>query len=145
MKRRKSEQLVPRHRTVDTLSRMHAAGTIDAAMLEAGRQFQRTFALAQLDPLRAVNLLRVPGGSNASEPGTTALRARERVHRVLAALGGPDSPAGSCAWHVLGYGRSVREWALCQSWNGRPVRQEQAHGILVAALGMLAVHYRLAA
>jgi hypothetical protein len=27
-----------------------------------------------------------------------------------------------------------------QGWGGRPVRQEQAYGILVAALGMLAAH-----
>jgi hypothetical protein len=27
-----------------------------------------------------------------------------------------------------------------QGWGGRPVRQEQAQGILVAALGMLAMH-----
>ena len=26
-------------------------------------------------------------------------------------------------------------------WGGRPVRQEQAQGILVAALGMLAAHF----
>jgi hypothetical protein len=31
-----------------------------------------------------------------------------------------------------------REWAIRQGWGGRPVRQEQAQGILVAALGMLA-------
>ena len=60
------------------------------------------------------------------------------------ALGGHDSPAGSCAWHVLGCGRSVREWALRQGWGGRPVRQEQAQGMLVAALGLLAAHYGLA-
>ena len=28
-----------------------------------------------------------------------------------------------------------------QGWGGRPVRQEQAQGILVAALGMLAMGY----
>jgi hypothetical protein len=28
-----------------------------------------------------------------------------------------------------------------QGWGGRPVRVEQAHGILVAALGVLARHY----
>jgi hypothetical protein len=30
---------------------------------------------------------------------------------------------------------------LRQGWGGRPVRQEQAQGILVAALGMLAAHF----
>jgi hypothetical protein len=38
----------------------------------------------------------------------------------------------------VGLQRSVREWALRQGCGGRPVRQEQAQGILVAALGMLA-------
>ena len=28
-----------------------------------------------------------------------------------------------------------------QGWGGRPVRQEQAQGILVAAFGMLAAHF----
>jgi hypothetical protein len=67
----------------------------------------------------------------------------QRFRLARLALGGHDSPAGSCAWHVLGYGRSVREWALRQGWGGRPVRQEQAHGMLVAALGLLAAHYGL--
>jgi hypothetical protein len=38
----------------------------------------------------------------------------------------------------VGLQRSVREWAMRQGWGGRPVRQEQAQGILVAALGVLA-------
>jgi hypothetical protein len=59
----------------------------------------------------------------------------------MRALGGISSPAGSCVWHVVGLQRSVREWAVRQGWGGRPVRQEQAQGILVAALGMLATHY----
>jgi hypothetical protein len=37
---------------------------------------------------------------------------------------------------------SIREWAMRQGWGGRPVRQEQAQGILVAALGVLARHFR---
>jgi hypothetical protein len=56
------------------------------------------------------------------------------------ALGGIGSPAGSCVWHVVGLQRSVREWAIRQGWGGRPVRHEQAQGILIAALGMLAAH-----
>jgi len=31
--------------------------------------------------------------------------------------------------------------ALRQGWGGRPVRQESAQGILVAALGVLVKHY----
>jgi hypothetical protein len=137
-------RIVVHHRVVDTLARMRQAGTIDAAMLDAGREFQRSFILAQLDPLRAVDLLRVPGSGREPEPGNVEVAARNRVHRALLALGGHGSPTGSCAWHVLGCGRSVREWALRQGWGGRSVRQEQARGMLVAALGLLAVHYGLA-
>ena len=57
---------------------------------------------------------------------------------ALDALGGLGSPAGSCVWHVLGLQRSIREWAMRQGWGGRPVRVEQAQGILIAALGVLA-------
>ena len=51
----------------------------------------------------------------------------------------PAPPAR--AWGHIGLQRSVREWALRQGWGGRPVRQEQAQGILIAALGMLAGHF----
>jgi hypothetical protein len=132
------------HRVVDTLARMRKAGTIDAPMLDAGREFQRSFLLARFDPLRAVDLLRVPGSGREPEPGNMQMAARNRVHRALLALGGHDSPAGSCAWHVLGCGWSLREWALGQGWRGRPVRQEHAQGILIAVLGLLATQYGFA-
>jgi hypothetical protein len=48
-----------------------------------------------------------------------------------------SSCAGPCVWHVVGLQRSVRKWAMRQGWGGRPVPQEQAQGILVAALGVL--------
>ena len=37
----------------------------------------------------------------------------------------------------MGSGLGVAIW---QGWGGRPVRQEQAQGILLAALGMLAAY-----
>jgi hypothetical protein len=69
--------------------------------------------------------------------------ARWRLHSAVTALGGQASPAGSACWEVLGLGRSLREWALGHGWRGRPLRQETAQGILVAALGVLAGHYGL--
>jgi hypothetical protein len=85
-------------------------------------------------------LMRLPGGS----PGDLTdaqVDARRRIGKALDALGGLGSPAGSCVWHVVGLQRSLREWALRQGWGGRPVRVEQAQGILVAALGVLAGWY----
>jgi hypothetical protein len=109
-------------------------------MHEAAQDFQANFIIAQLDPLRALPVLRVPGTGREPDLSERQLHAKRRVHEAMQALGGISSPAGSCVWHVVGLQRSVREWAMRQGWNGRPVRQEQAQGILVAALGMLAAH-----
>ena len=80
-------------------------------------------------------------GGGGSEVTEGQLDAKRRVHRALEALGGIGSPAGSCIWHVLGCGRSIRKWAIRQAWNGRPSDQKEAKGILIAALGMVAAHY----
>jgi hypothetical protein len=125
---------------VDTLGKMLRAGTITQEMHDAARDFLAAFIIAQLDPLRALPVLRVPGTGREPDLSERQLHARRRVHEAMAALGGISSPAGSCVWHVVGLQRSVREWALRQGWGGRPVRQEQAQGILVAALGVLAAH-----
>ena len=133
-------RIVYHRQTVDTLGKMLRAGTIDQAMHDAGQDFQAAFIIAQLDSLRALPVLRVPGTGREPQLNERQLHARRRVHQAMAALGGISSPAGSCVWHVIGLQRSVHEWAIRQGWGGRPVRQEQAQGILVAALGMLAAH-----
>jgi hypothetical protein len=120
---------------------MLRAGTITEEMDDAAKDFQAAFIIANLDPLRAVPILRVPGTGREPELNERQLDARRRVHQSLEALGGLSSPAGSCVWHVVGLQRSVREWAIRQGWGGRPVRQEQAQGIVVAALGVLVGHF----
>ena len=130
-------RIVVHHRTVDTLGKMLNAGTITPEMHDAAKDFQAAFIVANLDPIRALPILRVPGTGREPELNERQLHARRRVHETLQALGGISSPAGSCVWHVVGLQRSVREWAMRQGWGGRPVRQEQAQGILVAALGVL--------
>jgi hypothetical protein len=134
-------RIVYHHRTVDTLGKMLRAGTIDQAMHDAAKDFQAAFIIAQLDPLRALPILRVPGTGREPDLSERQLHAHRQVHQAMAALGGISSPAGLLAWHVVGLQRSVREWAIRQGWGGRPVRQEQAQGILIVALGMLAAHF----
>jgi hypothetical protein len=131
-------QIVLHHRTVDTLGKMLRAGTIDEAMHNAAKDFQANFIIAQLDPLRALPVLRVPGTGREPDLNDRQLHAKRRVHEAMQALGGLSSPAGSCVWHVVGLQRSVREWAMRQGWGGRPVDQKQAQGILIAALGVMA-------
>jgi hypothetical protein len=133
-------RIVVHHRTVDTLGKMLRAGSITQEMHDAARDFQAAFIVANLDPLRAIPILRVPGTGCEPELNERQLDSRRRVHEAMQALGGISSPAGSCIWHVVGLQRSIPEWAIRQGWGGRQVRQEQAQGILVAALGMLAAH-----
>jgi hypothetical protein len=137
-------RIVVHHRTVDTLGKMLKAGTITQEMLDAAKDFQAAFIVAQLDPLRALPILRVPGTGREPELNERQHHARRRVHQAMASLGGISSPAGSCVWHVVGLQRSVREWAMRQGWGGRPVDHKAAAGILIAALGMLVGHRRSA-
>ena len=106
--------------------------------MRQGDRSKTDFALATLDPLRGPSIVLPVGGGGAWELTDRQLDARRRVHKALEALGGIGSPGGGCLWHILGCGCSIREWAIRRSWTGRPVRQEQAAGILIAALGVLA-------
>ena len=132
---------VVHHRTVDTLGIMLRAGTITKDMHDTARDFQAQFTVARFDVVRCMPLVRLPGGSGPGDLTDAQVDARRRVGSALDALGGLGSPAGSCVWHVVGLQRSIREWAMRQGWGGRPVRTEQAQGILVAALGVLAGWY----
>ena len=135
------------YRAVDTLAVMERRGSITASMRQAGEDFRARFATAQLDPLAGPRLLAATGrrrlatkqGRRAGHAGRR--RTRGRLARVLA-VGGLGSPGGSCLWHVVGWERSLKEWALEQGWSGRRVSQEAASGILIAALGALEAHYR---
>jgi hypothetical protein len=134
-------RVVVHHRLVDTLGRMLRSGTIDEAMHDAGRDLQAAFIVAQLDPMRAVPILRAPRVRHDPELSERQLDARRRVHEALQALGGISSPGGSWAWHVLGCQRSIREWAMRQGWRGRPLHVQQAQGIALATLDLLARHF----
>ena len=132
---------VVHHRTVDTLGIMLRAGTITKDMHDAARDFQAQFTIACYDTLVCMRFQRDPSKGNRAELTETQIDARRRVDAAMDALGGLGSPAGGCVWHVVGLQRSIREWAIRQGWSGKPVRVEQAQGILVAALGMLAGYY----
>src|SRR2546427_772778 len=104
-------------------------GSITAGMRQAGEDFRTRFAGAQLDPLRPLDLspLRIAEPRLRPDndgPGPRIEAARGTVWRAIQAVGGIASPAGSCLWHVLGWERSLKEWAQGQGWSGRRVSQE---------------------
>ena len=136
---------VTHHRTVDTLRLMLTSDKISRPMHDAARDFQAAFSLAALDRMPKLDITTAvrtaPGGGRSADLTDAQVGARQRVAHAMEALGGHGSPAGSCVWHVVGLQHSLREWALRQGWNGKPLRQESAQGVLVAALGVLARHY----
>ena len=134
---------VEHRRAVDTLGQMLANGTITPEMHDAGAIFRKLFRSAALNTLSASPLMRLPGKAVGSL-SNRQIEARERVAAAMDALGGHNSAAGSCAWHVVGLEYSVREWAMRQGWGGRLVPASQAQGMLVATLSVLAGHFRLA-
>jgi len=131
---------VAHRRAVDTLGMMLANGTITQQMHDAGGIFRALFRSAALDGMSKSVLLRLPGtlGDTLSDHH---MDARRKIGAALDALGGHESAAGSCAWHVIGMEMSVREWAMRQGWGGRPVAPPQAQGMLVATLSVLAGHF----
>ena len=132
---------VVHHRVVDTIDRMMRNGNITREMRDAARDFAATFTIARFDPVVCMSLDRLPDSSNPADLSDAQVDARRRVGDALDALGGLGSPAGGCVWHVVGMQRSIREWSMRQGRGGKPIGERQAHGILVAALGMLARHY----
>jgi hypothetical protein len=133
---------VQHRRAVDTLGLMLANGNITPQMHEAGCIFRTLFHSAAIDGIATSQFVRL-GGATADNMSVRQVDARRRVARALDALGGHDSPAGSCVWFVVGLEMSVREWAVRQGWSGRPVPQPIAGGMLVAGLGILAMHFGL--
>ena len=133
---------VAHRRAVDTLGLMLAHGSITPQMHEAGCIFRTLFRSAALDGIATTQFVRL-GGTTADTMSSRQVDARRRVAGAMDALGGHDSPAGSCVWFVVGLEMSVREWAARRGWSGRPIPQPIAGGILVAALGILAMHVGL--
>jgi hypothetical protein len=131
------------YRATDTLLVMERRGTITAAMRQAGEDFRAIFRAASLDPLRAPDLNRIASGGPDSYLGERGGAAREKIWDAMTALGGIQSPAGSCVWHVVGCEWTLKDWALREGWGGRPLGVETAAGVLVGALGVLQGLYGL--
>ena len=133
---------VDHYRTVDTLALMLRNGSITGAMHDAGQQFSQDFARAFASGVASAKLDGLPAGTT---PGQMMIErnagSARAVREALDAVGGSGSPAGSALWYVAGLQMSIRDWSLRDGWNGKRVEKNEAKGILVAALGVLARHY----
>lgn len=130
----------PVGRAIDTLARMRRSDTIDDGMLAAGRQFKDLFDLAQLDPLRAADLLRVAGGV-AGNLSSRSIAARDAVWTALQQIGGPSTPVGTACWWIVGVGLTAKEFSIREGWGGRPMNPMTVTGLVIAALSILEQHF----
>lgn len=124
------------------LAMLERRGDISPAQRQAGWEFMRWFTLAALDPLRAADIGQSRSAGLTTSPAFIE-HARLRINRALDSLGGISSPAGSCAWFVLGLEMPMSEWARREGWSGKPIRAEVAKGTLLATLGVLVAHFRI--
>jgi hypothetical protein len=135
------------YRALDTLAIMERRGSITSGMRQAGEDFRHRFAVAQLDPLRALDLSRLSLGDKPTRrgdhaPGLRAEAARNAVWRAIRAVGGIASPAGSCLWACRRLGALAKGMGA-RAGLGRTARQPGSRiRILIAALGALETHLR---
>ena len=122
---------IVRYRTVDSLGKLLRSGAITETMHDAGRAFQRDFQCAGLDPIRARPMMLPLCGGGTPELTESQLDARRRVQEALKALGGIGSPGGSCLWHVLGCGCSIREWAIRCRFRSKPATYSELMSAIV--------------
>lgn len=132
------------YRAVDVLDRLLAEGLIDDDEFKAGREFQDDFDKACLNGQRSVDLSRpfVQSGFREAVLAVNAERARNKIGDLVRLMGGHGSACASICWAVLGERRSLREFSDMTRIGGvRPISAKAASGLMVGALGVLAVAY----
>lgn len=121
-------------RMLDDLDRMEQKGQINQHQLAVARKFRAAFEVAQLDPLKAADLSRLPGG-RASDLNARQYDARNYIARCVKAVGGSGTPVALALWWVVGDGLSHRE-AACRI--GPWADHRHVAGFVIAALCLLA-------
>ncbi len=119
---------------IDTLGGMLNNGTITREMHDAGEIFRRQFRIAALDTLRAMPLIRIPGGRSVDTTTEQQFQARETVAAAIDALGGPASPLRLVCSRPRS---SITEWARA---GGR--RRSAPAGRAVSTPGCCALSLR---
>ena len=128
-------------RIVDTLGTMLRKGTITVAMHDAAILFGSDFHSAGLLGMQSIDYASAGGGTAGASSTERAALASCRVHKALGAVGGIASLGGAFLWRMVGEGMQMREWAATTHWNNRSLSKDEARGIAIGALQMLATHY----
>ena len=131
-------------RTLDLMATMLQRGSITPQQAAAGRRFRTLFEVAGLQTLRAKDISKPPGTHGGEPLADRTITARQVIGEAIESLGGHGTPTASAAWHVLGSGKTVKEWAHGyrlpgdHGSDGKQMQEEIARGVLISALGLLA-------
>lgn len=132
------------YRVRNTLDALFSNDRLTKTTREAGRRFQDDFAAANLAGMKAVDWLNAgPSGGPGGIPERTVM-ARDRVMAAIFHLGGVGQPQAEVAWHVIGLGSTIKDYAQAnQLISGRSSNTQFVAGLVVGACGSLAVHYKM--
>lgn len=115
------------------------SGRISGVLREAGDQYRRLFERAGAGPRYGSTLTASAGGGRRDAFGEAD--AADKLRRVMAHLG--DGGGSDVAWHVIGCGDSIHDYATRRAWKGRHMLVTEARNILIAVLGRLALYFGL--
>lgn len=125
---------------IERMYRADGKGTITRAQLEAGLRFAEAFELAGLlaKPAMVQELVGVASGRRAREPINGRVDAEREVAAALRHVG---QLGGLVLEWVVGQGFDIKEFVQRVRWNGRPMNEMHAAGVLQGALSGLVAFY----
>ena len=126
-------------RSKDILTLLAEKDVIDKSTLHAAEVFREKFYTACFNQLHSTDLLGSVRSARTHEDVVTikVKRAQNYVISRIDQLGGGESFAGSCAWHVVGEQMSIYSWILRCPLPTK-INAHTGRGILLAVLNMLA-------
>lgn len=125
-----------RAQALDALDHLYGRKRITQAQWRAGKEFQDDFIAAGLVAIQAVDWQRIDGRSFGDAAAVARVDKSGTIHRVFQTLGGVGSPAGAIAWHVIGSGESLSDFA-----NRTGQNPTGASGALIAVLCVIEQTY----
>lgn len=128
------------HRAPDRLVAMHKRGTLTSAQLHALSKFHATFIAGGLDPARAANMSRVPGGGANGLPDAM-LDAQHEVFQIYDHVGGRQCLSARILRAIAGEDRCIEDCVRVERGVDRWATRERIVGALATVADSVSGYY----